>query len=63
MHTVSTDRLPIAFRNWDLPSARKAAVADVDGETVLGRSGAETVGKVKIQYVQRLPPCAEDVAT
>ena len=63
MHTVSTDRLPIAFRTWDLPPARKAAVAEVDGETVLGRSGSEAMGKVKIQYVQRLPPCAEDLAT
>jgi hypothetical protein len=26
----------------------------------LGRSGAEAVGKVKIQYVHRLPRCAED---
>jgi hypothetical protein len=33
----------------------------VEGETALGRSGAEAMGKVKIQYVQRLPRCGEDL--
>lgn len=61
MHTDSTDRVPIAFRTWDFPPARKLRSRMVDGETVLGRSGAEAIGKVEIQYVQRLPHCAEDV--
>jgi len=33
----------------------------VDGETVLGRSGAEAMGKLKIKCVQRLPHGAEDL--
>jgi hypothetical protein len=35
MHTVSTDRLPIASRTWDPPPARKAAGAP----TVMGKNG------------------------
>jgi len=33
----------------------------VEGEMALGRSGVHAMGKLKIQYVQRLPRCAEDL--
>ena len=33
----------------------------VDGEMALGHGGAKAMGKLKIQYVQRLPRGAEDL--
>jgi hypothetical protein len=43
MHIVSTDRLPIAFRTWDFPPARKVAGT----RTVIWKNG-QLVTKLKI---------------
>jgi len=61
MHAGSTDRTPSAFRTRDSRLPAKPLPRMVDGEMALGHSEAKAMGKLKIQYVQRLRRCAEDL--